>query len=38
MLRSLLDRLAGLLDPDQDLHAGDDAHGLAGETFEDERW
>jgi hypothetical protein len=34
MLKSLLDRLAALLDPDGDLHAGDDSHAL-DEEYDD---
>jgi hypothetical protein len=36
MLKSLLDRMAELLDPGPELHAGDDFHALGQEGYEDE--
>jgi hypothetical protein len=38
MLKALIEQLAALLDPEADLHAGDDSHGLAEETYRDEAW
>jgi hypothetical protein len=38
MLKALLDQLAALLDPDTDLHAGDDSHALDEEHDMNEAW
>lgn len=38
MLKSLMEQLAALLDPDPDLHAGDDSHALDDEYEEYETW
>jgi hypothetical protein len=41
MLKALVEQIAALLDPDADLHAGDDSHALdtEGEECEvDEAW
>lgn len=38
MLKSFFEAIAELLDPDADLHMGDDSHGLAEDYYADEAW
>jgi hypothetical protein len=41
MFKALAEQIAALLDPDPDLHPGDDSHALGGEQEEyevDEAW
>jgi hypothetical protein len=38
MLKSLFDQIAVLLDPDPDLHAGDDSHAVDEDDDMDQAW